>query len=80
MFKMKVRSRLEIPSMFFQKEFLETEVTKKLAIRGDDLIYQLKEQYRDDPIRMQKDGLFFTRDELYVVDGIEDDHVILIES
>lgn len=43
-----MKIRLSLKLSYFKQDFLEIEVSKGLAIPGDQLLYHMKEEYRED--------------------------------
>lgn len=66
---------LHIHKNCFERSFLETTVAKKLAIKGDNLLYELKPEHREDTKRFSQ---IFSKDMMYDCMGIRKNKVKLV--
>lgn len=74
----KIRKVLEIPEKYFNKEFLDTEAKKRLAIRGDQLMLQFKVPFNHEAKTQY--ATVFTKDCMYLVIDNKNGNIIFVES
>lgn len=78
MLAIKVKLTIEISEEYFDKDFLDIEVKKRMAINGRDLLYKIKDIHR----REVKDeyGNYFKSNILYLITGVKNGNIIFIET
>lgn len=70
----KIHVEMKIPMQVFSKDFLDIEVKKRLAIRGDELIFRFKSEYYAGMKSNFKRLL--SHDYIYIVKEVKDDLII----
>lgn len=71
--EMKMRISLRIS--YFKQDFLEIEVLKGLAIDGEQLLYHIKEEYREDA---KQYGKLFSKEIMYHCKNYSNGYVNLV--
>lgn len=59
---MEMKIRLSLKLSYFKQDFLEIEVAKGLGIDGEQLVYYMKEEYREDA---KQYGKLFSKEIMY---------------
>lgn len=70
-----MKIRLSFKLSYFKQDFLEIEVSKGLAILGDQLLYHMKEEYREDA---KEYGKLFSKGIMYYCKSYSNREVHLV--
>lgn len=72
---LEMKIRLSLKLSYFQQDFLEIEVLKSLAVDGEQLLYHMKEEYREDA---KQYGKLFSKEIMYYCKNYGNGYVHLI--
>ena len=70
-----MKIRLSLKLSYFKQDFLEIEVLKGLAIDGEQLLYHMKEEYREDA---KQYGKLFSKGIMYYCKNYSNREVHLV--
>lgn len=68
-----MKIRLSMKLSYFKQDFLEIEVLKGLAVPGDQLLFHIKEEYREDA---KQYGKLFSKEIMYYCKNYNDEGIV----
>ena len=70
-----IQLQVEIPVRYFEQDFLDIEVSKKLAITGDKLLMRFNPVRKPDTTKLYQHRKLLSNHYMFICDGVTDDRV-----